>query len=320
MIEKAVSFGPGGVLTGITTEPGVGLAVPDAPAVLFWNVGINHHVGPYRVNVDLRSKPRRGRNHLAALRRLGMGDSDVRPGAAALDLDRAIDDVRDAMALLEKRKGIRRFVLVGFCSRHRCRARLAVQSARRRRVFPRGVHVPHARFLQALPAPIPRARALAPRHRQGSATPAPARARAIPPAKGPRKAKRRPQPASRSTRAPIPGQSSSAPTMRRWQRAASGCYLRSRGATATSITRGSSTKCSERGCAARRTGSSSSTTRMRTTRSPARLHRERVVARVPRVTCPRALLGVMTALAAVSRFRADELIANAPRPRYPWCQ
>jgi dienelactone hydrolase len=116
VIEKAVSFGPGGVLTGITTEPGVGLAVPDAPAVLFWNVGINHHVGPYRVNVDLaRSLAAVG---ITSLRFdiSGMGDSDVRPGAAALDLDRAMDDVRDAMALLEKRKGIRRFVLVGFCS------------------------------------------------------------------------------------------------------------------------------------------------------------------------------------------------------------
>lgn len=116
MIEKAISFGPGGALTAISTEPAPNLAVAGAPAALFWNVGINHHVGPYRVNVDLaRSLASVG---ITSLRfdLSGMGDSEVRPGAPALDLERAIEDVRAALALLEERKGLRRFVLVGFCS------------------------------------------------------------------------------------------------------------------------------------------------------------------------------------------------------------
>lgn len=115
MIEKVLSFGPDGILAGVLAEPAPGRAIPGAPAVLMWNVGINHHVGPYRINVELaRRLAERG---FCALRFdiSGMGDSEVRRGAPAA-MDRAVDDVREAMNVLERRRGIRTFVVVGFCS------------------------------------------------------------------------------------------------------------------------------------------------------------------------------------------------------------
>lgn len=115
MIEKVLSFGPDGVLTGVLAEPAPGRAIPGAPAILMWNVGINHHVGPYRINVELARKvAERG---FCALRFdiSGMGDSEVRRGALAA-ADRAIDDVREAMNFMERRRGIRTFVPIGFCS------------------------------------------------------------------------------------------------------------------------------------------------------------------------------------------------------------
>lgn len=115
MIERAITFGPDGALVGILAEPDASRAVPGAPAVLMWNVGINHHVGPYRFNVELsRALAERG---FASLRFdvSGMGDSDVRKEGRA-EKERMMADVRDAIALVEKRRGAKNVVLVGFCS------------------------------------------------------------------------------------------------------------------------------------------------------------------------------------------------------------
>lgn len=115
MIERTVAFGAGESLVGIFTEPSPDRAVPDAPAVLMWNVGIHHRVGPYRIQVDMaRELANRG---IASLRfdLSGMGDSEIRQ-ASRTDQERALDDIRDAMAMLGKRRGIRRFVPIGFCS------------------------------------------------------------------------------------------------------------------------------------------------------------------------------------------------------------
>ncbi|MCL2449263.1 MAG: hypothetical protein FWD17_09970 [Polyangiaceae bacterium] len=108
-------FGAGGGLAGVYTEPSPDAGRPGLPAVLMWNVGIHHRVGPYRIQVDIaRELARRG---IASLRfdLSGMGDSEIRQDSRT-DRERALDDVRDAMALLEKRRGVRQFVPLGFCS------------------------------------------------------------------------------------------------------------------------------------------------------------------------------------------------------------
>jgi hypothetical protein len=115
MIERAVTFGRDGKLAGILTEPEADRAVAGAPAMLMWNVGIHHRVGPYRIQVDLaRELARRG---YASLRFdvAGMGDSVMSQDSRG-DEERALDDIREAMALLEKRRSVRRFVPIGFCS------------------------------------------------------------------------------------------------------------------------------------------------------------------------------------------------------------
>jgi dienelactone hydrolase len=115
MIERAVSFGKGGNLAGILTEPRPERSIAGAPAALMWNVGIHHRIGPYRIQVDIaRELARRG---FASLRfdLSGMGDSEVQQDSRT-DQERALEDVRDAMALLERRRSLRSFVPVGFCS------------------------------------------------------------------------------------------------------------------------------------------------------------------------------------------------------------
>jgi pimeloyl-ACP methyl ester carboxylesterase len=113
--EKVFTFGPSSGLVGVIAEPDAGRRLPDAPAVLLWNVGINHRVGPFRLFVDMA-------RHLVAagftVLRFdvsGLGDSEVRKDAFN-EFERATLDVREAMDALAKRRGIQRFVLVGFCS------------------------------------------------------------------------------------------------------------------------------------------------------------------------------------------------------------
>jgi hypothetical protein len=104
--ETALSFGDKNHLTGILCEPAVKRA---APPVLLWNVGIQHHVGPYRIWVDLaRQLAAEGFTSLR-FDLGGMGDSEIGRGDPATNLS-------DAMGMLEKRLGAKQFALIGFCS------------------------------------------------------------------------------------------------------------------------------------------------------------------------------------------------------------
>ncbi len=115
MIERALAFGRDAGLAGVLAEPNPPDAVAGAPAIVMWNVGIQHRIGPYRIQVDIaRDLARRG---YASLRfdLSGMGDSEARQDTRP-DQERALDDVNEAMAVLEKRRGARTFVPIGFCS------------------------------------------------------------------------------------------------------------------------------------------------------------------------------------------------------------
>jgi hypothetical protein len=111
MRERVVTFGPGGILVGVMTEPDeiLGEAI-----VVMSNVGLNHRVGPYRIWVELaRRLAQRG---IASLRFdvSGLGDSE--PRAALLsDIDRSVLDLTDALDFLSQTH-MPRFVLVGLCS------------------------------------------------------------------------------------------------------------------------------------------------------------------------------------------------------------
>jgi alpha-beta hydrolase superfamily lysophospholipase len=75
--ERAVRFGPGGLLFGIVTAPRRG--EPRRRAVVLLNSGADSHVGVARLNVSLA---RRWAQHGYVVLRMdlaGLGDSDVRP-------------------------------------------------------------------------------------------------------------------------------------------------------------------------------------------------------------------------------------------------
>jgi hypothetical protein len=129
VIERAIALGPEGRIVGILAEPDPTRTVPNSPAVLMWNVGIQHRVGPYRVQVDIaRDLARRG---FLSLRfdLSGMGDSEVRQDNRP-DGERALSDARDAMSWLEKRRGVSTFLPLGFCSSVDAVHRLSLEDER----------------------------------------------------------------------------------------------------------------------------------------------------------------------------------------------
>lgn len=115
MIERIVTFGPRSEQVGILCVP-AGVQDPvDRPAILMWNVGVNHRVGPFRVYVDLsRSLASEG---FVAFRfdASGLGDSDTRREAVS-DFEREELDLKDAMDVVAQRTGVSSFILIGFCS------------------------------------------------------------------------------------------------------------------------------------------------------------------------------------------------------------
>ena len=117
LTETPLLFGPGKRLAGVLTEPEAP-AEGDRPALVFLNVGGNHHVGPHRMNVELARE-------LAALGYLtfrfdvaGLGDSPAVPGTREnrIYTKDSIADVKSAMALMGEMRRTSRFVLVGLCS------------------------------------------------------------------------------------------------------------------------------------------------------------------------------------------------------------
>ena len=114
MSERAITFGAAGGLVGILSEPERSTR-RDVPAVLLWNVGINHHVGPSRIWVDLARRLVRAGFVVLRFDLSGLGDSEPRQGDAS-EADRALSDIRDAMDAVTRHTAVRTFVVTGFCS------------------------------------------------------------------------------------------------------------------------------------------------------------------------------------------------------------
>ena len=114
MTERAYKFGSHGGMVGILAEPDANDRRTGAPAVLFSNIGLNHRVGPNRLYVDLARRLAVAGYTSLRFDLSGFGDSDPRRDGGT-DIERAVNDTREAMDFCEKR-GIRQFVLVGLCS------------------------------------------------------------------------------------------------------------------------------------------------------------------------------------------------------------
>ena len=116
MRERVFTFGPEESLVGILTEPDPAKVLPGAPTVVLSNVGLNHHVGPYRIWVELaRQVAARGFSTLR-FDLSGLGDSRPRRAGGPDEFQRAREETRAALDYLEQKKGQRRFVLIGLCS------------------------------------------------------------------------------------------------------------------------------------------------------------------------------------------------------------
>jgi len=115
MIERAVKFGRSDGLIGVLAEPAGETDARTGLAVLFWNAGLLHRVGPCRMYVDLARE-------LAALGfpslrfdLSGVGDSVV--GRDQLRVrERAVSELQAAMTFVSSRGSVQEFVLVGLCS------------------------------------------------------------------------------------------------------------------------------------------------------------------------------------------------------------
>ncbi|HEY5956068.1 MAG TPA: hypothetical protein VIV60_05920 [Polyangiaceae bacterium] len=127
MAEKVCVFGSG--LVGIISQREGNGRLSQAPALLLWNVGMNHRVGPYRYFVDLARRVAGESGTVLRFDVSGLGDSELQPGRGS-DIDRAILDVGESMNLIEQRTGIQEFVLVGFCSGVDAAHRVAVRDPR----------------------------------------------------------------------------------------------------------------------------------------------------------------------------------------------
>ena len=116
--ERALAYDDAGRLFGILAQPAEPVGRRGRTAILFLNVGSNHHIGPHRMYVTLSRE-------LAALGFTafrfdvaGLGDSRAHPGTKENQLySRAsIGDVQQAMTFLVRTIEAERFVLFGICS------------------------------------------------------------------------------------------------------------------------------------------------------------------------------------------------------------
>jgi len=113
--EAPLRFGSWRSLVGVLTEGAEGAARTDAPAVLFLNAGLLHHVGPSRLYVHLAR--RLSRAGLVSLRfdLSGIGDSGPRQDRMSRD-ESMVSETQEAMDSLAASHGVGRFVLFGICT------------------------------------------------------------------------------------------------------------------------------------------------------------------------------------------------------------
>lgn len=114
--ETALAFGPEGTLIGVLTQPNAARADADGGiACLLLNVGINHRIGPRRINV--KAARRLAEVGFASLRfdLSGVGDSRASSGREDFRAQ-ALADMRAALDQLQSSTGATRFLVFGICS------------------------------------------------------------------------------------------------------------------------------------------------------------------------------------------------------------
>lgn len=112
MREQAFRFGRADHLVGIAGLPS---AAGEAVGVIVLNAGLVHRVGPFRMNVELTRRLAAAGYPTLRFDLSTLGDSGA-TGEALSRIEQVRADVADAMDLLARQAGCRRFVLAGLCS------------------------------------------------------------------------------------------------------------------------------------------------------------------------------------------------------------
>ena len=110
--ETPVLFGPDEGLFGMLSQPQTGRT---DVACLVLNTGVNHRIGPHRINV--KTARRLASAGITTLRfdLSGIGDSVAAQSRNAFRAQ-AVEDMKAAMDFLGERYGVRRFLVFGICS------------------------------------------------------------------------------------------------------------------------------------------------------------------------------------------------------------
>lgn len=111
--ERAIKVGNPSPLIGILCEPSHFDA--EKPAVLLLNSGVMHRTGTCRLSVKLARKLADAGYASVRFDYSGIGDSDTRRGSLSF-VDSAPLETAEIMDFLEKRRGIKTFILYGLCS------------------------------------------------------------------------------------------------------------------------------------------------------------------------------------------------------------
>lgn len=111
--ERAIKVGNPSPLIGVLCEPASFDA--EKPAILLLNSGVMHRTGTCRLSVKLARRLAEAGYASVRFDYSGIGDSDTRRGALSF-VDSAPLETVEIMDFLEKRRGIKSFVLYGLCS------------------------------------------------------------------------------------------------------------------------------------------------------------------------------------------------------------
>ncbi len=111
--ERAVRIGKPIPLVGIISEPSE--FDPERPAVLLFNSGVMHHIGSCRLSVKLARAFASVGNLAIRFDFSGIGDSEPRRGTLSFE-ESAPKEAAEVMDYLQRKRGIKKFVLYGLCS------------------------------------------------------------------------------------------------------------------------------------------------------------------------------------------------------------
>ena len=114
--EKVYTFGFENNLVGVMTERTDNKESNDLPAILLWNAGLLHRVGPHRLYVNLARRLAIDGFIVFRFDLSGLGDSEMLQRENRPEDERVASDIREAMRFVEIKKNKKQFILIGLCS------------------------------------------------------------------------------------------------------------------------------------------------------------------------------------------------------------